>query len=114
METLILLVLFGIIGAVFATQNNISVPISLLGYSIKQIPLYLVVLGSLLIGFLSSFMISVIDSILTSFKLHGKDVKIKETKKTVTDLSKRNHELELEIVKLKEQNSKTLSEKQTL
>ncbi len=111
METLILLVLFGIIAAVFATQNSTVVPITVLGYSIRQIPLYLVVFGSLLIGFLLSFVISIVNSIFTSFKLHGKDVKIKETKKTVVDLTKRNHELELEITKLKEQNARALTEK---
>ncbi|OGK21258.1 hypothetical protein A3C23_01965 [Candidatus Roizmanbacteria bacterium RIFCSPHIGHO2_02_FULL_37_13b] len=112
METLLLLVLFAIIAAVFATQNTISVPMMLFGYSIKAIPLYLVVFGSILIGLLSSSIISLVNSISTSFRLHGKDVKIKETKKTVTDLTKRNHELEQEITKLKEQNAKTTTEKQ--
>ncbi|OGK57063.1 hypothetical protein A3J15_01965 [Candidatus Roizmanbacteria bacterium RIFCSPLOWO2_02_FULL_38_10] len=112
METLLLLALFGIIAAIFATQNSINVSIMLFGYSIKAIPLYLIVSGSILIGLLLSFIISFVNSISTSFRLHGKDVKIKETKKTVIDLTKRNRELELEIAKLKEQNAKTITEKQ--
>ena len=94
MDILILLVLFGIIASVFATQNTISVPITLAGYSIKEIPLHLVVSGSLLIGLLLSSALSFINFVSTSFRLHGKDVKIKETKRTVTDLAKRNRELE--------------------
>ncbi len=101
METLILLVIFGIFAAFFATQNTTNVSITLLGYSLREVPMYLIVLGSLLIGLLLSSVISVVNSISTSFRLHGKDVKIKQTKKTVTDLVKRNRELELEVANLK-------------
>jgi len=109
METLILVVLFGILAAIFATQNPIQVPITLLGYSIKEVPIYIIVSGSLLLGLLMSFLLSLITSISTSFRLHGKDVKIKESKRSVDDLMKKNREMELEIVRLKERN-KTVSQ----
>ena len=102
MEILILLVLFGMLAAIFATQNPANISIILLGYSIKDVPMYLIVSGSLLIGLLLSSVLSIAGSITSTFKLHGKDVKIKESKMTVADLAKRNRELELEIVKLKE------------
>ncbi len=102
MEILILLVLFGMLAAVFATQNPTTASIILLGYSISDVPMYLIVSGSLLLGLLSSSILSIVSSVTNSFKLHGKDVKIKETKRTVADLVKINRELELEIVKLKE------------
>ena len=105
MDTLILLVLFGIIAAVFATQNSTNVPLTLVGYSIKEIPLYLIVSGSLLLGLLLSSIVGFINSISNSFRLHGKDVKIKESNKTAIDLAKKNRELELEITKLRERAS---------
>lgn len=102
MQILILLALSGILAAIFATQNATNVPINLLGYSMSNVPLYLVVSGSLLIGLLLSSVISLVTSISTSFRIHGKDAKIKETNKTVADLTKKNRELELTIVKLNE------------
>jgi hypothetical protein len=62
-----------------------------------------------LLGLLMSFLLSLITSISTSFRLHCKDVKIKESKRSVDDLMKKNREMELEIVRLKERN-KTVSQ----
>ena len=106
---MILIVLFGILSAIFATQNSIHVPIILLGYSLREVPIYLVVSGSLLIGLLLSSFVSLINSISTTFKLRGKDSKTKESKKTVDGLVKKNRELELEVATLKERN-KTVSQ----
>lgn len=102
MQILIILVLFGILASVFAIQNSSSASITLLGYPLREVPLYLIVSGSLLIGLLLSSIVSFVNSIFTSFKMHGKNVKIKESKETVNELAKRNRELELEIVKLRE------------
>jgi uncharacterized integral membrane protein len=102
MQILIILVLFGILASVFAIQNTTNVSIILLGYPLREVPIYLIVSGSLLIGLLLSSVVSIVNSIFNSFKMHGKNVKIKESKKTVEDLAKRNRELELEITKLRE------------
>lgn len=102
MVTLILLVLFGILAAFFATQNTTHASVTIASYTLADIPMYLIVLGSLLIGLLLSSIISLVNSISSSFTLHGKDVKIKETKKTVVELTKQIHQLELENAKLKE------------
>lgn len=110
MDTLILLVIFGIFSSVFATQNTTNISIILFGYPLKEVPIYIIVSGSLLLGLFLSFIINFINSIFTSFRMHGKDIKIKQTNKTVVDLNKRNRELEMEIVKLRER-SKTLEEK---
>ncbi len=110
METLILLAISGIIAAVFATQNTGTVSVTVLQYTLHNIPLYLLVAGSLLVGLLLSSMVSLVTSISTSFRMHGKDVKIKESKKTSADLAKRNHELELEVATLKERANITPEE----
>jgi len=105
MDTLILLVLFGIIAGIFAAQNTGHASIIVASYPLKDIPMYLIVLGSLLMGLLLSSVMSLVSYIKSSFMLHGKDVKIRETKRTVGDLTKQIHQLELENAKLKEHST---------
>ena len=107
MPTLILLVLFGILVALFATQNTAPASIVVASYMLKDVPMYLIVLGSLLVGLLVSSIISMVNSISSSFTLHGKNAKIKETKKTLVELTKQIHQLELENARLKEHTSVT-------
>lgn len=106
MFTLILLVILGLIFGYFATQNVINVPITLATYTIKDVPLYIVLGITLLIGFGISWIINIIDSIAAMLKLRGKDSTIKNTKATVSSLEKRVNELELENANLKGQLEK--------
>jgi uncharacterized integral membrane protein len=94
-------VLFGILSAFFATQNASYVTIALASYTFKNVPLYLVVLISLLLGLLLSSLISVVNALSSSLTIHGKNVKIKETKQTLADVTKHIHQLELENERLK-------------
>lgn len=100
MITLILLVLGSIAAALFATQNTTFGVITFGSYHL-QVPIYLIVLISTLIGLLVSAVITFISSIVASLEIHGKDSKIKEGKKTVAELTKHIHQLELENVQLK-------------
>ncbi len=100
MVLLILLIVFGIIAALFAVQNTTDVVVTVLGYTFTDIPLYLVMLGSLLLGLLVSSLINLSNIISSSLTIHGKDAKIKQSKGTVADLEKRIHQLELENAKL--------------
>ncbi len=106
MFTLILLVLLGLVFGYFATQNTLHIPITAAGYTIKDVPLYIVLGITLLIGFGISWIINILDSIAAAFKLRGKDSTIKNTKATVSALEKRVNELELENAKLKGQLGK--------
>ncbi len=55
MLLLISLVLVGILSALFATQNIAHASITIASYTLKDIPMYLIVLASLLLGlFLSN------------------------------------------------------------
>ena len=114
MLTLIILVLFGILTAFFATQNTALVTITLASYTFKGIPLYLIVLASLLLGLVLSSLLSLANSIVSSFTIRGKDVKIKETKQTVTELTKRIHQLELENEHLKTKEEDAQIDKKSL
>ncbi len=101
MFALIVLVIFGIGVAYFATQNTQSIAITILSYPIRSVPLYLIVLGSLLLGFVVSWIISLVDVISSALKIHGKESTIKEANKKIAELNKRIHQLELENERLK-------------
>lgn len=107
MLTLILLVVFGILAALFASQNTTSASITFATYTLEAIPMYLIVLGSVLAGLLFSSIISMAQSISSSFTLHGKDVKIRKSNNSLVELTKHIHQLELENARLKEHTTIT-------
>ena len=106
MAGLIVIVALGSIIAYFATQNTSPVSVSFVGYLIT-VPLYIIVVGSLLIGFLISWIFSLVDSLSSFLKIHGKESKIKQDQKEIADLKKQIRELELENENLKGQASKS-------
>ncbi len=101
MITLVMLVLTSIIAAFFATQNTALVSLTLGKYHLVGVPMYLIVLGSLLIGLLVSAIINWVNTLAASLEIHGKDSKIRESKKTVAELMKQVHQLELENTEYK-------------
>jgi hypothetical protein len=70
-------------------------------YILKDIPLFYVIVGSLVFGLVLSYLVYLVNSISTTFTLSGKDKTIKKTKNEVLELTKRIHQLELENEKLK-------------
>ncbi|MBI2617572.1 DUF1049 domain-containing protein [Candidatus Gottesmanbacteria bacterium] len=105
MTGLLIIILFGIGFAYFATQNTSGVTIYADSYVFSDIPLYVVILGSLLLGILLASIISVVNSLSTYFILRKKENTVKELKRTVAELIKRVHLLELEGEKRKEGNN---------
>lgn len=101
MFALIVLFIIGIGVAFFATQNTQTISINLANNLLTGIPLYLIVLGSLLLGFVVSWIISFVDVISQALKIHGKESTIKDANKQITELTKRVHQLELENERLK-------------
>lgn len=101
MLALIILFIFGIGVAFFATQNTQAISITLANYPLTGIPLYLIVLVSLLLGFVVSWIISFVDVIASALKMHGKENTIKNAHKQISELTKRVHQLELENERLK-------------
>ena len=100
MFALIATFIIGLGVAYFAIQNTGSVTIQLDGAVWRDIPLYLVVVGSLLIGVFIAGFLSFIRSLSSRFALRGKDHALAEANKTIGDLTKRVHQLELENTKL--------------
>lgn len=101
MFALIVLFIIGIGVAFFATQNTQTVYVTLANYNLRGIPLYIIVLGSLLLGFVVSWIISLVDVISSALKIHGKESTIKNANKQISELTKKVHQLELENERLK-------------
>lgn len=114
MFTLILGIIFGLLFAYFATLNTQGVTLRVADLALTNVPLYLIALGSLLIGFLISGLFNLLESISASFALRGKDSQIKHTEQQVQEISQKMHDLEIENAKLRgekdvvlEDNNKT-------
>lgn len=101
MPILILLILIGGVMAYLSQNNMMPVTLRLGSYVFSGIPLFYIIIGSLLTGLGLAYLIYLVNSILTAFTMHGKDNKIKEGKSEIVDLTKRIHQLELENERLK-------------
>lgn len=101
MASLILLIIFSLGVAYFATQNTGNVHILFGGYLINNIPLYMVVVGSLLLGIFISWLISFVDTFSIYFTLHGKDSELKKSYETIAKLQQQNRELEMDVAHIK-------------
>ncbi len=98
------LILFLVIGSilVYISKFNFApVTVNLGMYVISDIPLFYVIVGSLVIGLILSYLVYLIRAITTSLTLRGKDKEIKKQTDDVLELTKRVHKLELENEKLR-------------
>ena len=109
--TLISIVLFGIIVSYLAIQNTTLVILRFAGYSFANVPLYLVILGSLLLGFIISWILSSINSVFSAFKIIGKNNTINNSQKEIESLKDKIHKFEIEIAELKATKSLSSSNK---
>lgn len=101
MLVLILLLVVGSILVYISKFNFMPVSVNLGLYAFSDIPLFYVIVGSLVIGLVLSYVVYLVHAISTSLALRGKDNKIKKNKNEVLELTKRVHQLELENEKLK-------------
>lgn len=101
MLTLILLLVLGSTLAYLAQYNLTSVVVSFGPYAHVDIPLFYVIVGSLVTGLVLAYLIYLVEAISTSFAIRSKEVEIKKAKDEVLELTKRVHQLELENEKLK-------------
>lgn len=96
MLVLILLLVVGS-GLVYISKYNFTlVSVNLGMYTISDIPLFYVIVGSLVTGLVLSYLVYLVHSISTSFRFRGKDKEIKKNKDEVLELTKSVHQLELQ------------------
>lgn len=99
MLAVIFTIIFAIGVAFFATQNTASVVIKIYHDNLS-VPLYLVVLVSILLGFIFAWLLHLMNAFTSLFALRGKDSVIKKEKKANTELTNKVHDLEIEKTKL--------------
>ena len=105
MITLILVLLIGAVFVYLAQNNLVPVTLHLGATVITNIPLFYVIIGSLLAGLVFAYLIHLVNSIFTAFSMHRKDTAIKHGKSDIVNLTKRIHQLELENERLKNESS---------
>lgn len=101
MLILILLLILGAAMAYLSKFNNTLVPVNFGPYIINDIPLFYVIVGSLVTGLVLSYLVYLVDTIFTSLTIRDKDKEIKKLKTEVLEFTKRIHQLELENEKQK-------------
>lgn len=101
MMTIILILIVGSVFVYLAQNNLTQITLHLGSTVITNVPLFYVIIGSLLTGLTIAYLVHLVNSIFVSFSIHGKDTTIKQGKNQIADLTKRIHQLELENEKLK-------------
>ncbi|MBP7843150.1 LapA family protein [Candidatus Woesebacteria bacterium] len=112
MLSLIFLIVVGTGITFLSMQNTAVVSLNFLDYTFPDLPIYYVIIGSLLAGVVLAYSISFINSISTYMLIRTQHKKISKERKEVAELTKRVHQLELENVGLKvEHDPKSVDQK---
>jgi len=101
MLVLLVAVISGIAIAYFGMQNVTPVTIRLNEFVWNDVPLYLVIVGSLFVGLFMAWILYFARSVSSTLTIYGKDRAMKKAEHTVADLERRVHELEAEKAGLK-------------
>jgi uncharacterized integral membrane protein len=100
---MLLLILLLVVGAALAYVSNYNlmpVTVNLGLYTFLNVPLFYVIVGSVVVGLLLSYIAYLIHAISASLALQAKARELKTSKEEVLELTKRVHQLELENEKL--------------
>ena len=115
MLAIIFTVVFSALVAYFATQNTGTISLQFASYSWTGIPVYIIVLTSLLTGLVFAWIFHLLNEISSSFAMRGKNKTIKEGKDENLELTKKVHQLEIENTKLSTKDEdKSLIENKSL
>ena len=105
MSTLIILIIFGLGMAYFATQNTGLIHLTVANFYSGGIPLYIVVIGSMLLGIFISWLISLVNSLTASFKMRKINSQMRNANRTIDELTKKNAALLKENDSLKKEQA---------
>jgi len=114
MLSLIFLLIFGSAIAFLSLQNTMPVTLTFLHYTFKNWPLSYVIIASMLVGIILSYLIHLVESISSTFTIHGKNKKIKEEEKELIEMTKKIHQLQIENARLKNSNDPDSSDIKSL
>ena len=101
MLVILLSVVFGLAIGYFSTQNTAPVTVQFGDFILPDVPLYLVTIGSLLLGLLIAWIFYFARTVSTSVTIFEKDHAMKRSRQTVAEMDRRLRELEIENARLK-------------
>jgi len=105
MLVLLVGIIFGLAIGYFATQNTTPVTIQVAQYAFTEVPLYLVIVGSLFVGLFIAWILYFARSISSRITVYGKDQAVRKARQTAADLELRVQELQAENAQLKTDHS---------
>lgn len=114
MVSLVLLLILASGIAFFSQQNTMLVTVSFLQYSVSDLPLFYVMIASMLVGIFLAYIVHIGQSVSAALTIGEKTKKNKKLKQTLLDLVKKNHQLELENVKLKKDSDPSTKDDRSL
>ena len=112
MLSLLILFVFGLCVAYFGTQNTNAVDLNLANYFVGKVPLYVIVIGSMLLGIFLSWLISMADTLSSMLRMHGKETELKNAYKTIESLKNDNNGLLLKNAALKDEQKEPYAQKE--
>jgi len=105
MLILVIGVIFGLAIGYFATQNTTPVTIQVAQYAFKEVPLYLVIVGSLFVGLFIAWILYFARSVSSRLAIYGRDHALKKARQMAADLELRVQELRAENAQLRTDHS---------
>jgi uncharacterized integral membrane protein len=96
MLALLITVIFGLGIGYFATQNVDPITIQFADYVLEGVPLYAVILGSLLAGLVMAYVLYLAQSTSSQLKIYGNNYADKRARQALADLERRVDQLETE------------------
>ncbi len=95
------MVVFGFVVAIFATQNTAGVDVVLANSVVPDVPLYAIVIASLLLGLLVGWIVNLFWSISSFFSFRSQEDTIAGKNRALNDLNRKVRDLERENDKLR-------------
>lgn len=114
MIALILFIAFGILFGYFSTLNTGTVSVQFGTSSVNNIPLYILVLASLGVGVLFTALFYTLKSLSYRFAFGKKNRDLAQAQKEISSLTRENHQLELEIARLKSKTGESTEDEDSI
>lgn len=117
MLSLIVTIMFALAIAYFAIQNTLGVTLVVANNIFTNVPLFAIVIGSVLLGVLMSSVISGLNTLSTYLTIRSKEHIIHEDAKAIHSLQNKVQQLEVENARLRtdeqEVNNRTIAAEET-
>jgi hypothetical protein len=100
--------IIGIGIAYFSRQTTSGVTVAIGGNLYSNIPLFVITVGTYILGILISWIIEVPQTIATAFRIKGLGQNVKSGNRTIVQLQNKISKLEMENTKYRERNSQSI------